>query len=64
MNTDKFVKFSECDDDIPNGEWTGLDAKTAEQLFAIRKKNQFIAFDDTGESEMTGQGPYYLYTEN
>ena len=60
------INFSDCDDNQPNGEFTGLDAPEPALLFATAHNeytcgNFYIAYDDTGESQKTGQGPYYLY---
>lgn len=60
------VKFSECDENIPTGQYTGHESTDAESLMALATDEYtcgdfFIALDDTGKSEETGQGPYYLY---
>lgn len=57
------IRFSDCDDNLPQGEWTGYQAATAEDIDTLLAQTQdaFIAIDDTGVSEKTGQGPYYLY---
>lgn len=59
----KLIKFSDCDDYAPNGTWIDdfNTQETAENFVNNTGLGLYIAYDDTGESEKTGQGPYYVF---
>ena len=59
LQNKEYIRFSDCDDDQPNGDHHG-DYATQDEAFRVARsadgRGWYVAYDDTGESEKNGCG--------